>query len=676
MQTYLNPVYHHSAPDPFVLKYCGEYWAYCTGESPDGRRFLVLRSRDLVHWQPLAGALAPLAEPHPHYWAPEVTYANGRFYLYYSVGDEATMHMRVAVAAHPAGPFADSGRRLTREPFAIDGHVAIDDDGTWHMFYATDFLQHSHIGTGTVRDRMLDPLTLAGQPAAVTLPRYDWHVYDPQRAEKGNVRWHTVEGPFVLKHKRRYYQMFSGGNWQNPSYGVSYALAERLDAPGEWRQMADGEQVLPILRTLPGQVIGPGHNSVVRGPDNMQLFCVYHRWAADLSARVLSIDRLDWAGERMLVLGPSTAPQPVPNPPTLADAFAGAPGAGLGVAWAVRGGAWELRDGAALQTDLAAALAEAACQVSSPVLVAEVSLRVLPLGSRLPAAPLPTADSPSLTTLDDAELGIALAAGGATALRFALAPGRGKALVQLGGNPARAIALPAGFDFAAYHLLRVEVNGGRVTIALDERELYAGAWPAGTPATPELYTRSCLAAFAGFTLTIGWEDRFDIPGTNLASLGWRVAGGDGWAVRDQELWYTGAAPHAALAKGPLLPAYELVLNARIGAQHAPGGGYGCYPAARPGDLGPLLALVSTATGWALTAGRRLLALPGFDAASPQQLRLRKQGGRLEIWWEAQRLGAIAVPAVPSQVGLYARQADVAFDMVRVVALPEPSIPEA
>ncbi len=316
--TYRNPVFPHSFPDPFVLKFRGEYWGYCTGIWHDGRAFGVIRSRDLVHWEDRPGALEPLPGNHPCYWAPEVSYLDGRFYLYYSVGDEESMEIRVAVAEHPGGPFVDSGRRLTREPFAIDAHVFEDQNGSRWLFYATDFLTGSHVGTGTVRDRLLDPFTLAGDPRPVTLPRYDWHVYHPNRPEKGGVRWHTVEGPFVLERKGLLYEMFSGGNWQNPTYGVSYAVSPSVEEPGEWEQAADGEQVFPILRSG-GEVVGPGHNSVVRGPDNRQLYCVYHRWSEDASARVMAIDPLDWAGERMLILGPSTTPQPAPNPPTIAD---------------------------------------------------------------------------------------------------------------------------------------------------------------------------------------------------------------------------------------------------------------------------------------------------------------------------------------------------------------------
>ena len=309
--TYCNPVHPRSCPDPFVLKHAGEYFAFCTGVWHDGRAFGVLRSHDLVHWTELGGAIDLLPGGHTCYWAPEVAHLDGRFHLYYSVGNEERMAIRVGTADRPEGPYVDAGRALTSEEFAIDAHVFVDEDGTRWMFYATDFLSHTHVGTGTVRDRMLDPLTLEGHPRPVTRPRFDWQVYDPQRAEKGGVRWHTVEGPFVLRRKGLYYQMFSGGNWKNVTYGVSYATAGRLDAPGEWLQDCDGERVLPVLRTIPGRVVGPGHNSVVRGPDNRQLWCVYHRW--DGGERVLAIDRLDWVGGRLVVLGPSTEPQPAPG---------------------------------------------------------------------------------------------------------------------------------------------------------------------------------------------------------------------------------------------------------------------------------------------------------------------------------------------------------------------------
>jgi len=256
----------------------------------------------------------PLTDDHTEYWAPEVSFWNGHFYLYYSSGDgESRMQIRVAVAEKPCGPFIDSGRVLSPPGFAIDPHVFNDNDGRRWMFYATDFLNHTHIGTGTVCDRVIDPYSLAGSPLPVTRGRFDWHVFDPKRMEKGGVRWYTIEGPCVLKHKGLYYEMFSAGNWKNTTYGVGYAYSDKIDRNEEWTQVCDGDLIFPVMRTIPEQAIGPGHNSVVRGPDNSQKYCIYHRWDPSGTRREMSVDRLEFVGKELVVYGPSTSPERRPN---------------------------------------------------------------------------------------------------------------------------------------------------------------------------------------------------------------------------------------------------------------------------------------------------------------------------------------------------------------------------
>lgn len=642
--TYSNPVYPGSFPDPFVLKFAGEYWAYCTGFWPDGRCFGILRSPDLVEWHEVGGAMLPLAEGHTHYWAPEVSYYNGRFYLYYSVGNEEQMQIRVAVADTPGGPFVDSGRTLTTEQFAIDAHVFTDDDGSRYLFYATDFLEHTHIGTGTVQNHLLDPFTLAGQPRPVTRARFDWQVYDPQRVSKGGVRWHTIEGPFLLKRKGHYYQMFSGGNWQNISYGVSYALTDSLAIGEEWRQVADGEQVLPILRTLPGQVIGPGHNSVVRGPDNRQLFCVYHRWAVDGSGREMAIDPLDWAGERMLVLGPTTEPQPGPNLATVTG-FSGPD-------WQFKGSGWSVQDDRAVQ-ETASGGAEACFSFDEPYFVAELSLRALdvkPKGS----------------------FGIGLYGEDGASCTFLLEPGK-NCLTEASPQSDRRVKsqLAPDFNFEVFHLLRLELNGSVVKLWLDEATSPLAQY--SLPFTPKelaLLSRDTSAAFAGFSLTKGWEDLFTFK-EQLSEAGWQTEENhaDDWHLNDQQLMNVPSHAPQIISKGPLLDDYELVVNVRLAARLITQGSYGFYPACRPGDSGPLLKLEQTESGWQLQCDSQNFPLPSqFDPSVYQQFRFRKHNGQLSLQWENHRLGVVGVDAAPARIGLVAHQAVVVFDMVRVTAL--------
>jgi len=666
--TYLNPVYGQDFPDPFIIKHAGEYWAYCTGLRHDGRAFGVLHSRDLVNWRELDGALTPLDGGHPYYWAPEVVYENGRFLMYYSVGNEKLMHLRVAVAEHPAGPFVDSGHRLTNEEFAIDAHVFVDEENTRWLFYATDFLTHTHIGTGTVRDRLLDPFTLAGDPRPVTRARYDWQVYDPERKEKGGVRWHTVEGPFVLHRKNLYYQMFSGGNWQNLTYGVSYAVSDRISREDEWEQVADGERILPILRTIPERVIGPGHNSVVRGPDNQELFCVYHRWDGE-RGRVLAIDRLDWVGERMTVLGASSTPQFAPAPPTFAG-FSGEHEDSLGENWTCAGGRWSVREGEARGVPAAGAgSASARCAAGAPSFILEVSLR-------------------ALETNEAGKFGVALLRGDAPALQFLLEPKTNEARLishtEDGGERETRFVLPEYFQPRAFHLLRIIVDDMDATIFLDER---VARWQGTLKAAPDalaLVTEGASAAFKGFELTTGWEDLFMEPERSLAERGWHDGGvGEGWHLQDNLLRFDETEGRdGAIWRGPHLEAYELVINVRLEHERSRGeGSYGISPASSGAkDFNPLFTIERDGEGGNPMlvvrhleddSIRKSWPLPAaFDPFVMQQFRFRKQHGRLAIQWEATSLGEINTTLEATGVGLYAHGASVAFDMVRVTALKQ------
>ncbi|MBP6015175.1 MAG: glycoside hydrolase family 43 protein [Candidatus Promineofilum sp.] len=638
---YQNPVFAGDFPDPFVLKYCGEYWAYCTGIRPDGRAFGILHSRDLVHWQELSGALEPLPGDYPCYWAPEVSYDNGRFYLYYSVGDEATMHIRVATADHPAGPFVDQGLRLTQEPFAIDAHVFAAPDGRRYLFYATDFLEHERIGTGTVVDRLLDPLTLAGQPHPVSRARHDWQIYDPSRKEKGGVRWHTIEGPFVLERKGVYYQMFSGGNWQNPTYGVSYATTRALNTPDEWAQHCDGEQVLPVLRTIPGKVLGPGHNSVVRGPDNRQLYCVYHRWGAN--GREMAIDPLDWAGERLLVLGPSHTPVTGPNLATFADFFDGPRPNPL---WQATG-RWQTGDGTAV-AGAGTSRGTLTYGTGGLPFLAEVSVRAAAGGN--------------------GRCGLDLVRDGVMLLQLRLSPNQATAALVGAGGGEVFWPLPADFRFDVFHLLRVEVDGRRVACRIDELPVIRHDLDE-TPTGIALVVDDLSAAFAGFALTTGWQDSFDqndgAPGPE-----WAGGGDAGWAVRARQLRFD-APGEGRLWRGPCLANYELVVNARLDDAH---GAYGISPALSPDGVGPWVILERAAGGWAARwqepeGAPRELPLPAqFDPTDYQQFRFRKDGRHLSIHIEEHEIATLPVAVTATCVGLYGRGA-AAFDLVRVSAIP-------
>jgi hypothetical protein len=498
------------------------------------------------------------------------------------------------------------------------------------MFYATDFLEHTHVGTGTVVDRMVDAYTLEGRPRPVTRARFDWQVYDPARKEKGGVRWHTVEGPFVLRRKGRYYEMFSGGNWQNLSYGVSYATSDRVLADDEWHQTCDGTSVLPILRTIPDRVVGPGHNSVVLGPDGRQLYCVYHRWTA--AGRALAIDRLEWVGDRLTVLGPTDEPTPAPILPGVRPTNLGA--------WTPARGAWSLRDDLLAQ-DATDTVAEATLDVGSSAFAVEASVRWQPM------SPL------------QGSVGVELLAGDAVVLVFSIA--RSERAVSLRWGPAELVertTLPADFEFEAFHELRLDVDGSRVRALLDGG---AARWSVdvGIAATRvALLTAGAAAEVAGVSVSRGWSDDFEGDGA-AEGAGWRVVSGR-WRVDGLELRAT--APGRVAKRVPSAD-YELVVNARSNDVEI-------APALGPDGKGPVFSILRDGGEWSLAGGGGTFPLGAdFDASQVWQLRFRKRGGRLDVALEGRWLGGVDAPSDAASVELGARSAGAAFEHARASELP-------
>ena len=363
---YTNPVFGDYMADPFVLKYNGEYYAYGT-KVVGGCMIPVLHSTDLVHWRDLGEALELPVQGPECYWAPEVAYANGTFFMYYSAGgQEGEGHqLRVATATQPAGPFRDQGTILTPDdPFTIDAHPFRDDDGTWYLFYSRDFLEGDRVGTGIVVDRLIDMVELAGERTAVVRPHADWQLYQRQREWYNRVwDWFTIEGAFVRKHADRYYCFWSGGSWKAPNYGVGYAVADHPLGPWNVGSSIAGPA---LLRTIPDQILGPGHVSVTLGPDNLQEYMVYHAWDPAHTGRLMRIDALHWPGGAPSVAGPTYTPQAAPPMPLFRDLFDG-PDRTLDVAgWEVLSGTWCQENGEARQLDRSAAPAVALLRTATP----------------------------------------------------------------------------------------------------------------------------------------------------------------------------------------------------------------------------------------------------------------------------------------------------------------------
>ena len=627
--SYQNPVFPEPFPDPFVLKFCGEYFAYCTGFAKDGLAVGVAHSPDLVDWKYIGGALQPIDSQPPYYWAPEVVYHNGRFYMYYSCGNETLMEIRVAVSDRPDRGFVDAGRRLTFEEFAIDAHVFTDDDGQRYMFYATDFLTHSHIGTGTVVDRMLSMFELEGNPRPVSRAAYDWQVYDPQRAEKGGVRWHTVEGPTVFKYKRKYFEMFSGGNWQNSSYGVGYAAADTLDREEEWHQSIDGSSVLPVLRTIPGKVIGPGHNSAAVGPNGRELYCVYHCWRGN--DRVMAIDRMGFAGDRLFVNGATFTPQIAPLPPAFT---ADSPEWDFAGDWRRAPGGFSNFSGNA----------KASIATRSTCFLGELSFRL----TQQPAT--------------DSEILFGGTFGEFPVFALSVSPGDGK--LNFVDERSAEIALPETLDFTSFQHLSLDVDGHFVKIRLNGSPLDLAPYMEFPCDRLFIETRNTSVELRGVSVTQGFEDLFEREGYEPKKAGWNVTGpATIEAMLGELLITTDPGEESVVWRGEPAPSFEFAANIRSTA----GGGDFGFAILHEGDISRRFVIERLQGGLFLgdtLAGTHLPLPSSYQEESHRQFRFLKTGRRLRVESEECLLCELEVDSQPAVIGILTNGTSVAVEMVR------------
>ena len=347
---FVNPVLNagrgRDHGDPFVLEYWGTYFLYHTGR--DGVHLYT--SSDLVSWGYQGLALGPGPESHwaqIDFWAPEVIVRGGVFYMYVSAtvrhkeskrrGDDKRRRLGLAKSLSPRGPFVWAEEPLVEWEWSIDGHPFQDDDGSLWMFYnvrteATRYPDGT-VGCGNVVGPMRGLEEVERSQNRVAFPSRRW---------EGNRQgsWYWNEGPFVLKRRGVYYQMYSGGYFGDETYGLSYATAPHPTGP--WVK----QSLRPILRSSQ-HILGPGHHCIVNGPDGVTPYAVYHGYLPLQRGRKAHLDRFFWAGDGLFIEGPTHRAQPVPHGPAFDPAV---PHYGLS-AWAsgkvtVGGHSFDLGDGA------------------------------------------------------------------------------------------------------------------------------------------------------------------------------------------------------------------------------------------------------------------------------------------------------------------------------------------
>lgn len=157
--------------DPFILPVpsLGKYYLYASYHSGEERGFMAYESTDLMEW----------SEPFPvfvndggfwatdDYWAPEVHYYRGSYYLFGSFSAKGCpRNSQILVSDSPKGPFRVHSAPLgPKDWFVLDATLYIED-GVPYTLFSHEWVQ---VGNGEIcAARLSDDLThTVGEPTVL-----------------------------------------------------------------------------------------------------------------------------------------------------------------------------------------------------------------------------------------------------------------------------------------------------------------------------------------------------------------------------------------------------------------------------------------------------------------------------------------------------------------------------
>lgn len=327
--------------DPFLL--CasdGKYYMYGTSLS-DG--FEAYVSKNLENWENIGQIYKGGASNQWNmdcFWAPEIYERDGKYYMFYSANsrnnpsnEEENFKIGVAVAVSPAGPFIDLYNRPIFEidyP-VIDANVLFDDSGKCYLYYSRCCYKHpveSEIADWARKENIYkeieeswiygvelqpdfsgiigEPVKLLSPPQKIDDIQSEWESRSVTRKEAPR-RW--TEGSFIFKRGDKYYMMYSANAYFGGNYAVGYAVSDSPLGPFE---KSKHNPVLSENISKGGNVMGTGHNMMLRMPDG-NYYTVYHgRLTDNPDKRVVLIDKIVFDQEGNLEIeGPTTVPQTI-----------------------------------------------------------------------------------------------------------------------------------------------------------------------------------------------------------------------------------------------------------------------------------------------------------------------------------------------------------------------------
>jgi beta-xylosidase len=269
-------------PDPSIIRVGNDYWATAT-TSQWAPLFPILHSRDLVNWQIVGAALSQRPDwSDGNYWAPEISFYRGRYYIYYTGHKkDGSLCVAVMTAANPRGPYTDHGPLICQDAGSIDAMAVTDEKGERYLVWKED---------GNSRNQ---PTPIWAQKLSSDGTRL---VGENRELIRNTAAWESnlVEGPFILRHAGYFYMFYSGNACCGRGCNYAMGVARSRALLGPWEKNSAN----PILKGNDDWKC-PGHGSLVsdaRGRDYL-LYHAYHPKDFVYAGRPALLEEVKWGAD-------------------------------------------------------------------------------------------------------------------------------------------------------------------------------------------------------------------------------------------------------------------------------------------------------------------------------------------------------------------------------------------
>lgn len=295
--------------DPSIAAEGSTYYVFATTSKSSEGQLPIRCSSDLRAWKKCGYVFdsvpAWIHEASPatrDLWAPDISYFNGEYHLYYAYSSFGVNTSGIALATNetlnPNSPkyhWQDRGLVLqstnTDNYNAIDPNIVLDAKGR-------PWLSFGSFWSG-IKMRRIDPST--GKPSAGDSKLYSLAAREepanPDPPKPGlPADWQAIEAPFVVHHGSYYYLFVSFDmccRGTRSTYRTMVGRANNVTGP---YLDADGKPMLKgggtLLLTANSRWLGPGGESILQRPEGDII--VFHAYDAFTGKPALQISTLTW----------------------------------------------------------------------------------------------------------------------------------------------------------------------------------------------------------------------------------------------------------------------------------------------------------------------------------------------------------------------------------------------